>query len=76
MTTGRQNHIQSPIKWVINPPDLHDLAVLKFHSINDLAFLWLFVSFYKVFLSFLTILAVSSPDAIDLSTCTDGFFYQ
>ena len=37
--SGGQNHIQSSMTPVINPPDLHELWVLDFHFINNLAFL-------------------------------------
>ena len=49
-TPGEQNNL----KLVNNTPDLHQLWVLKFHSINDLPFVWMCVSFSAVFLPFLT----------------------
>ena len=63
---------QNNPKLVINSPDLHKLRVLKFHSIHNRIFLWVFCQFSEDFWPFLTIFAVSSPDVIDLFTCTDG----
>ena len=48
-------------KLVKNTPDFPKLGVLKCHSVHDVTFLWLFVSFSDVFLLFLTILVSSLP---------------
>ena len=61
---GKNNH-----KLLINKPDLHNLSVLKFHSIHD----HIFLSFLSVFWSVLAVSDNFSSIITKCDTCTNAF---